>query len=791
MDSKFIPKTETGGEHAKQCIHAYWKSDPKAKKALETGVWSKHQGDWNMRIIKIVQSIHPTKLTDEPDEETLTRYKEHLESIIGLQPLTVNTFIDRLRKCIGAHEAFKYLADKKKPYEHHKYDETYKDSIIDAFKREQINQKVAIKSRMKFYMDLEKINNGNSMPGDISLDDSLKLYLKGERVWIVVALEQMGFKYGNQFRTFLKKMNRGRELFVKMFPDSLEHDYERLSVTFGMSLLDAATKLSTDEIIAKFGAIDTNQRACLAILMGYLERAKRQDIMSALKMRLGYRLTGLTKVDVLSAQSEYNKELIETMIANIMKRTNKAAYRDVYEAQFRLTSSSCLVELQDYVLSQYQHLEISRNDSLRWFMENADKDMLRQFILHNLSNVNVNNSRVKTTTQKHHANGKGNMLLQMFRHGLYVCMKKITRKDLIEFKLSTVILEIDNKREHKDDNIDREYDLEILGKMEEYCLNEQETLFVYLQREVALRASAVRHLRFSDMFESFKCPKHNIQVKEKGNVIRHFPTSDSLKCKLMAYCDWIKRIKPDIGDACFAKLRLFFPVSGEDMSKVPSKSYTVKLLNRIAKRAGIDTTKVNIHKFRHTLVGHSIRAGVPMQQISQYIGHSSTAITTKHYDVQSRKDIVDNLMNCFEMYAKKQNDAEKHSEVKNSFLKQIQTLVIAVQIMKDCIGNSSDGENINLEIRGKLGGLENMLKYYDENGFEQASENNAGTSLTSLPSGGVRAGTKINSYSDTSDDDEESGRDVAKLSDFDDTSDTGSLDSCEMGVTRPRKRPRG
>ena len=36
---------------------------------------------------------------------------------------------------------------------------------------------------MTLYMDLEKINNGNSMPGDISLDDSLKLYLKAKRVW--------------------------------------------------------------------------------------------------------------------------------------------------------------------------------------------------------------------------------------------------------------------------------------------------------------------------------------------------------------------------------------------------------------------------------------------------------------------------------------------------------------------------------------------------------------------------------------------------------------------------------
>jgi integrase len=47
------------------------------------------------------------------------------------------------------------------------------------------------------------------------------------------------------------------------------------------------------------------------------------------------------------------------------------------------------------------------------------------------------------------------------------------------------------------------------------------------------------------------------------------------------------------------------------------------------KRAGIDAFR--IHDLRHTAAVHQIEAGVPIEMVSQYLGHANIAITAKHY----------------------------------------------------------------------------------------------------------------------------------------------------------------
>ena len=48
-----------------------------------------------------------------------------------------------------------------------------------------------------------------------------------------------------------------------------------------------------------------------------------------------------------------------------------------------------------------------------------------------------------------------------------------------------------------------------------------------------------------------------------------------------------------------------------------------------ARRAGLDD--IDIHSLRHTAAVHMAEAGVPMQEISQYLGHSNTSITAHVY----------------------------------------------------------------------------------------------------------------------------------------------------------------
>jgi len=48
------------------------------------------------------------------------------------------------------------------------------------------------------------------------------------------------------------------------------------------------------------------------------------------------------------------------------------------------------------------------------------------------------------------------------------------------------------------------------------------------------------------------------------------------------------------------------------------------------------------HRFRHTFAVELLKKGVPMEEVSVLLGHSSVRITEKHYAswVQSRQDIL-------------------------------------------------------------------------------------------------------------------------------------------------------
>lgn len=46
-------------------------------------------------------------------------------------------------------------------------------------------------------------------------------------------------------------------------------------------------------------------------------------------------------------------------------------------------------------------------------------------------------------------------------------------------------------------------------------------------------------------------------------------------------------------------------------------------------RAGLED--VTLHTLRHTAAVHMVSAGIPMSKVSQYLGHSNTAITERVY----------------------------------------------------------------------------------------------------------------------------------------------------------------
>ena len=70
-------------------------------------------------------------------------------------------------------------------------------------------------------------------------------------------------------------------------------------------------------------------------------------------------------------------------------------------------------------------------------------------------------------------------------------------------------------------------------------------------------------------------------------------------------------------------------------------------LSRLYKRIGV--THHVFHSFRHTFATNLSKAGVPIEETSKLLGHSSIAVTSKYYidvDAQRKLDAVEKIVAC-------------------------------------------------------------------------------------------------------------------------------------------------
>lgn len=171
------------------------------------------------------------------------------------------------------------------------------------------------------------------------------------------------------------------------------------------------------------------------------------------------------------------------------------------------------------------------------------------------------------------------------------------------------------------------------------CGTDRDRLLMLLLQRVALRNTAMRTLRLCDVFNTELGSVRTVcEAAEKGGTTRRFCLDpESIHC-LLAYVKneypAPNRSTPTTGSAWL------FPRSVTETDQCISPSQVHWWFRKLCRTANVSGPHCTLHQFRHYLVTRLMRNKLnTIENVSQWIGHTSVHTTCKHYWIVDVSDL--------------------------------------------------------------------------------------------------------------------------------------------------------
>lgn len=142
------------------------------------------------------------------------------------------------------------------------------------------------------------------------------------------------------------------------------------------------------------------------------------------------------------------------------------------------------------------------------------------------------------------------------------------------------------------------------------CSSKRETAIVEVLYSTGCRVSELTGIKLSDI----DWASHSVALLGKGN--KHRTSYINAKAEVA--------VKEYLKDRKNKSEYLFCNERGGTQMK---KDNVEKIIRGISTRSGLVNKKISPHVFRHTTATQALRAGMPVQDIQQLLGHSSIATT--------------------------------------------------------------------------------------------------------------------------------------------------------------------
>jgi hypothetical protein len=149
----------------------------------------------------------------------------------------------------------------------------------------------------------------------------------------------------------------------------------------------------------------------------------------------------------------------------------------------------------------------------------------------------------------------------------------------------------------------------------------------------------LRNLKVKNVYDDKLNVKSDGTTLEKGNKIRKFVIFPAMKQALEKYRDG------EFGTVLSDKEYSLIPADARPGNKGNIKPYGEasirRIIKNICKRAKVDGDHIHTHAFRKTVVVKLMNEGNTLDNVAKFIGHSSSAITAKHYWTPTQSHLIE------------------------------------------------------------------------------------------------------------------------------------------------------
>jgi integrase len=457
---------------------------------------------------------------------------------------------------------------------------------------------------------------------------------------------------------------------------------------------DNIGKMSIDDITHVYSGLEDKVSAS-KIIKHFLS----PDRFKQFEMCLTYKEKEITKLEEFKSFSPWRKALAEYIENKLIIEIKKSSYKDSVVKKTSYRMISCLNLINDFVSLRMGSYE----DSIKWFLHSCNYDMVEEFLIFFAEKQNVDNTRVKSSVDCHHASRAVSLALRLFKLlkdkiSCYTEIKGITP--------SQITAHVENLRQPADVNKRRTYtDEEFERIFKEVKDDTKLTLLFTLFREVALRSGAICNLQFKHIVDQYNTPIHSCSVMEKGKKQRTFITSPNLKQKILKHVSRQENLNRD------------HYVFSHNPLKPGSSTTLLACVKRIASLAGITDVDVYPHAFRHTMVGKLMKEGNSAELVSKYIGHSSVDTTVKYYWVNTIEDLANQIKNPFiPKPTKEELEEEEQDEIirlQRKFDSAMEIIYIYNEVLSNGLKSGLTLEEYSDAILNEIPDLDKLIRRID------------------------------------------------------------------------------
>jgi integrase len=400
-------------------------------------------------------------------------------------------------------------------------------------------------------------------------------------------------------------------------------EYSAMVVDHGLGW-EEVRGMTEVQLTARVLAVDSYPRVCTSLVEKMLQLDGKN--VRRFSMSLPTSHSGISCYEQVQEYSAFAKDLL--VHCDIAMTSGSVRTADVER------NRKVVMQQASYFL-KFLVEELDEDQTLEKFLLEADVEVVQAAIVAYAETQEITNEAVRTHTKRHSARNVVVFCLGLVKRALAESYMPLLKHHTHKLTCKGILGHINNRRIEAPADLRRTFSSEELVALRAACLTPRDTLLLEVLVNVALRNAAVSRLKNKDLWDTDKRePRKNCRVLEKGNKWREFRSPPGVQQAMRAFVRTFPGQELYIGNAENPRAPM-----GERMLH--------RWLRKLAQRAGVKGMHVHPQAFRHTIVDTMVDHGVPMDDISRFLGHSSVSTTMKNYWTSDIKRLVGTMQDPF------------------------------------------------------------------------------------------------------------------------------------------------